>query len=107
MAEIDWDVCVVGGCGRVGLPLACTLAAAGRRVAVHDTNDDAVARVSAGRMPFREDGADEVLAEGVGDTLHVANDPGLVSRARWVIVVIGTPVDEHLNPTFHVVLPTP
>ena len=31
----------------------------------------------------------------------VANDPTLVSRARHVIVVIGTPVDEHLNPTFH------
>ena len=35
-------------------------------------------------------------------------DPGgrrptrrLVSRSRFVIVVIGTPVDEHLNPTFH------
>jgi len=102
--ELAWDVCVVGGCGRVGLPLALTLAAGGRRVAVHDIDDAAVATVRSGRMPFSEDGADEVLADVLGRSLHVANDEGLVSQARWVIVIVGTPVDEHLNPTFHVVL---
>src|SRR5262249_8142321 len=31
----------------------------------------------------------------------VADDPTLITRSRYVVVVIGTPVDEHLNPTFH------
>jgi len=100
--RFDLDICVVGGCGHVGLPLAITLADAGFSVAVHDINDDAVRLVNDGRMPFLETGAEEVLRRVVGRSLIVANDPTLVKRARVVIVVIGTPVDAHLNPTFHV-----
>jgi UDP-N-acetyl-D-mannosaminuronic acid dehydrogenase len=97
----SFDVCIVGGCGHVGLPLAITFAQSGMRVAVHDTNDAAVEQVRSGRMPFREEGAEPLLREVVGDRLHVANEPSLVGAARVVVVVIGTPVDEHLNPTFH------
>ena len=95
------DVCVVGGCGHVGLPLAITLARAGLSVAVHDINDAAVELVRAGKMPFREPGAEAALREVVGNGLEVANDARLVTEARYVVVVVGTPVDEHLNPTFH------
>ena len=97
------DVCVVGGCGHVGLPLAITFAQQGLRVSIYDINDRAVELVRAGRMPFLEQGAEPVLREVIGRTLHVANDPALVSQARFVVVVIGTPVDEHLNPTFHTI----
>ena len=37
----------------------------------------------------------------IGRTLTVANDPRLIGQSKYVIVVIGTPVDEHLNPTYH------
>jgi len=100
---MDYDVCVIGGCGHVGLPLAITFASRGLKVAVDDINDRAVETVRAGKMPFLERGAEPVLREVIGKTLHVANDPTLVSRARHVVVVIGTPVDEHLNPTFHTI----
>jgi UDP-N-acetyl-D-mannosaminuronic acid dehydrogenase len=98
--NFPYDVCVVGGCGHVGLPLAITFAASGSRVCVHDIDDKAVAKVRAGRMPFLEEGAEAALREVVGRTLEVANDPALVSLAKYVVIVIGTPVDEHLNPTF-------
>lgn len=97
------DVCVVGGCGHVGLPLAITLARSGLRVAVHDINVAAVEQVNAGRMPFLETGAEPILRDVLGHTLKVANDPTLIGSAEYVIVVIGTPVDEHLNPTFHAI----
>jgi UDP-N-acetyl-D-mannosaminuronic acid dehydrogenase len=100
---MDYDICVVGGCGHVGLPLAISFARSGLRVAVDDIDDRAVETVRAGRMPFLEDGAEPALKQVIGRTLHVANDPALVGRARHVIVVIGTPVDEHLNPTFHAI----
>ena len=96
-----FDVCVIGGCGHVGLPLAITFARSGLRVAVHDINDDAVERVRAGHMPFHEDGAEPLLREVIGKTLFVENDPRQISEARAVVVIIGTPVDEHLNPRFH------
>ena len=46
----EYDVCVVGGCGHVGLPLAITLADARLRVAIDDVNDASVATVLSGRM---------------------------------------------------------
>ncbi|MEW4566927.1 nucleotide sugar dehydrogenase [Tautonia sp. JC769] len=103
MAESEFrhDVCVVGGCGHVGLPLAITFASHGLRVSVSDINARAVETVRSGRMPFLEAGAEEALRAVIGRTLEVGTEPGLVSEARHVVVVIGTPVDEHLNPTFH------
>ena len=96
-----YDVCVVGGCGHVGLPLAITFASKNLRVCIHDINDATVASVGRGTMPFREPGTDSVLRDVIGRTLSVANDPRLIGQSKYVIVVIGTPVDEHLNPTYH------
>lgn len=101
MRTFLYDVCVVGGCGHVGLPLAITFARRGLKVSVHDINKAAIESVRAGRMPFLESGAEPQLREVIGKTLDVGDDPILVSQSRFVVVVIGTPVDEHLNPTFH------
>ena len=93
------DVVVVGGCGHVGLPLAVALAERGANVAVYDVSEEAVANVNAARLPFAEPGAAEPLAAAVAaGRLRAETDPAIVSTAETVIVVIGTPVDEHLNP---------
>ena len=101
MADSPLDVCVVGGCGHVGLPLSITFAQVGLRVGAYDINQKSVALVSSGKMPFLEPGAEAALREVVGHRLEVSSDPCLISRSKFVVVVIGTPVDEHLNPTFH------
>jgi UDP-N-acetyl-D-mannosaminuronic acid dehydrogenase len=93
------DVAIVGGCGHVGLPLGIAFAQVGLRVTVFDTNEAVVARVSAGEMPFLEAFAAEPLAELVAaGTLVASADPTVVSEAEHVVVVVGTPVDDHLNP---------
>jgi len=99
--NFPFDVCVVGGCGHVGLPLALAFADHGLNVCIHDINDRAIEVVKSGRMPFLDQGADAVLQRVLGRTLTVVNDLTCVSQSHHVIVVIGTPVDEHLNPTFH------
>jgi len=99
--RFQYDICVVGGCGHVGLPLAITFAQRGLNVSIYDINERAVETVRSGRMPFLESGAELLLKRVIGETLTVANDPHLASQSRHVVVVIGTPVDEHLNPTFH------
>jgi len=50
-------------------------------------------------MPFDEPGADDLLRK-VLDTerFRASDDPHVVSDAEHVVIVIGTPVDEHLNP---------
>lgn len=93
------DVCVVGGCGHVGLPLAIALADAGLSVAVYDIDSDTVDQVLRGEMPFAEEGAEPVLRRALADgTLTVTDDPEIVGSAESVVVVIGTPIDRHLNP---------
>jgi UDP-N-acetyl-D-mannosaminuronic acid dehydrogenase len=99
--DFEFDVCVVGGCGHVGLPLSLIFAQRGLKVLIYDIDERAVATVRSGRTPFRERGAESLLRESLGTSLIVSSDPGLVAKARFVIVVIGTPVDEHLNPKFN------
>jgi UDP-N-acetyl-D-mannosaminuronic acid dehydrogenase len=97
--QFDRDVVVIGGCGHVGLPLAIAFADRGARVGIYDVSEAAVATVNAGRLPFDEPGAAEVLARVVADgRLQASADATIVGSAENVVVVIGTPVDEHLNP---------
>ena len=95
----EHDVVVVGGAGRVGLPLAIAFASRGLRVSIFDVNVDAVETISRGALPFREDGALKLLQEALrSGTLSATVDPDVISRGECVVVVVGTPVDEHLNP---------
>lgn len=95
----DLDVVVVGGCGHVGLPLAIAFADRGMQVGIYDLNPAAVEKVQSGVMPFDEPGAEEVLKRVIAEgRLSPSAEASIVSRAAHVVVVIGTPVDEHLNP---------
>ena len=99
MAGFDLDVVVIGGCGHVGLPLAVAFADRGARTGIYDVSATAVATVNAGRMLFSEPGAGPMLEKAVAaGRLKASTDPAIVAAAEHVIVVIGTPVDEHLNP---------
>ncbi len=99
------NIAIIGGCGHVGLPLGIAFADRGQSVVLYDSNTRAVETVNAGRMPFREEGADEalprVLASG---KLTATTDGRAVSTAEAVVVVIGTPVDRFLNPEIGAVL---
>jgi UDP-N-acetyl-D-mannosaminuronic acid dehydrogenase len=93
------DVVVVGGCGHVGLPLAVALADRGARVGIYDLSEAAVGLVNGGGLPFAEPGAADVLKRVVAEgRLTASVSPEIVATAEYVIVVIGTPVDKHLNP---------
>ena len=96
----DLDLVVVGGCGHVGLPLALSFASAGLRVGIFDVDADKISVVRSGRMPFMETGAAELLAEVLpSGRLELSDDPAMVGRADTVILVIGTPIDEFMNPS--------
>jgi UDP-N-acetyl-D-mannosaminuronic acid dehydrogenase len=89
------DIAVVGGCGRVGLPLAIALADRGLRVAIYDISAAAVAAVNAARLPFTEPGAGPALRRAIDAGLLGASDnPATVGGAEHVIVVITGPADQ-------------
>ena len=97
--EFERDVVVIGGGGHVGLPLAIAFADRGARVAIYDLSESAVESVNAAKLPFDEPGALPLLERAVASgRLWASTDPAVVGTAEHVVVVIGTPVDEHLNP---------
>jgi UDP-N-acetyl-D-mannosaminuronic acid dehydrogenase len=102
--KFSFDVAVIGGCGHVGLPLALTLASKRRRVLIYDINERAVEKVRAGEMPFAEDGADALLASGLASgMLDCSADASALAECRVLVLIVGTPVDEHLNPSFEAI----
>lgn len=92
------NIVIVGGCGHVGLPLAVSLAERASIVTAFDTNPTAVAVVNSGKAPFMEDQLDVQLALRLNKTFFATTDPAVVSGADVVIMVVGTPLDIHLNP---------
>jgi UDP-N-acetyl-D-mannosaminuronic acid dehydrogenase len=98
------DVCIVGGAGHVGLPLGLAFAEKGLRVVLLDTNARGLELIRQGRMPFVEYDAEPILKAVLGKNLTLATEPKAVSGARHVIVAVGTPVDEYLNPKLKALL---
>jgi len=99
------DLTVVGGAGHVGIPLVLSFAAKGLTVNVNDLNLDSLAALESGRLPFIEYGAEELLKDALRDgRLIFTSAPSDISASGPVIVTIGTPVDEFLNPERHVIL---
>ena len=99
-----WDIVIIGGGGHVGLPLAIAFADRGARVLISDTSAAAVASVNAGEMPFLERDAEPKLRQALAaGRLSATTDPAAAGLADVIVVVIGTSVDEHLNPDPHAI----
>ena len=93
------DITVVGGAGHVGIPLVLAFAEAGLTVNVNDLNETALATLRSGKLPFIEHGAAPLLARALaGNKLLFTSSPGSIDRTGPVVITIGTPVDEFLNP---------
>jgi UDP-N-acetyl-D-mannosaminuronic acid dehydrogenase len=92
-------VVIVGGGGHVGLPLALVLADSGFQAVSLDISKEVVDLINSGKMPFAEEGAQALLTSTLGNnSFYASTDHKEIVSAEIVIVVIGTPVDEHLNP---------
>jgi UDP-N-acetyl-D-mannosaminuronic acid dehydrogenase len=90
---------IIGGCGHVGLPLGIVFANCGLDVVLLDRDQAKIDIVNGGQMPFMENNALEQLRRVVGKQLIASADPACLRDADAAIAVLGTPVDEHLNPT--------
>ena len=97
-------ICVIGGCGHVGIPLGLAFASKNFDVTLVDVNPQAVENINRAHLPFKEDGAEELLAAHVGKNLRATSDASVVRKQDVVVFVTGTPVDEHLNPKIHDVM---
>lgn len=101
---LESDICIVGGAGHVGLPLALSFAQRGKTVLIYDLNQSALDSIARGEVPFMEDGANELLPALLPTgRLRFTTDATRVAQCKSVIITIGTPVDEFLNPVFSLI----
>ena len=101
MKQFKYDLCVIGGAGHIGLPFALVFAHKGMDVAVYDINQAALDMIGQGTVPFMEEGADVFLAEALtARKITLSSDPRIVESSRTIVITIGTPVDEFMNPEF-------
>lgn len=100
----DADITVVGGAGHVGIPLVLALAESGLRVNVNDLSRATLEILASGKLPFIENGAEPALRRALdGGRLVFTDAPERISTRGPVVITIGTPVDEFLNPVRRVV----
>jgi len=94
-----YDICIIGGLGHVGLPLGIVFASKGLKVCLNDINEEVAKTVQSGELPYVEYGAKPLLKKALANgNLTVSLNPECTSDAKYVIIAIGTPVDEYLNP---------
>lgn len=100
----DYDVCVIGGAGHVGAPLAVVMATKGLRTLIYDLDPVAMASLASGAFPFLEDGGEPELAKALASgNLSFTTDISALRGIPDLIVTIGTPIDEFHNPMLRVV----
>ncbi|MGN6461912.1 MAG: nucleotide sugar dehydrogenase [Pseudolabrys sp.] len=93
------DLTVVGGAGHVGVPLVLAFTHAGLTVNINDLNQQSIATLKSGKLPFIEYDAEPLLQEALAQNrLVFSSSPAGISAPGPVIVTIGTPIDEFFNP---------
>jgi UDP-N-acetyl-D-mannosaminuronic acid dehydrogenase len=101
ITKMTQDKISIIGIGRVGLPLALAFAEKDCFVYGVDVDKNHIRMVNSGKMPFLEEGADALLEKHVGKNFTATNDVQYPTKnSDTIILTLGTPVDEHLNPIF-------
>lgn len=90
-------VCVIG-VGRVGLPLAIFLAHNGKKVYGISKTLEKAKILNSGKMPFMEKGAVPLLKKYINKNLFFLASYDLIKTSDVIILTLGTPVDENMNP---------
>ena len=99
----DKETISVIGIGRVGLPLALVLAHKNYKVFGIDIDQRRLGMVWSNKMPFLEEGAQELLEKYQGNlffAMHEELIAQVIEKSDIVIVTLGTPIDENFSPNF-------
>ena len=96
---LEYDVAIIGGLGHIGLPLGILFANKKKNVLLVDSNLEHQEKVMSGEMPFLEYGAEDLLKKALERNLiSITSKAETIKHAKYIVVCIGTPVDEYLNP---------
>lgn len=88
------------GIGRVGLPFALVLAEEGFNVYGIGRDKEKIEKIKGGKMPFVEKDGERLLKKHVNKNFYPTVDYSKVSECEYIILTLGTPIDENMNPVY-------
>jgi UDP-N-acetyl-D-mannosaminuronic acid dehydrogenase len=94
------NVAVVGGAGRVGLPLSFYIAKSNINVFSIDIDEEKITLVKNKKTTFVEDGLKDLINKQEKFKIHFTSDLNYIKKCDIVFVAIGTPLDSYLNPDY-------
>ena len=101
---MKYDVCIIGGFGHVGLPLAIAFASKGLKTCAFDISSEKKQLIESKRMPFTEENGDAMLGSAIDSgNLFLSIDKNDIMQSKNVVITIGTPLDEHGGPKLNVI----
>src|SRR4029453_11497564 len=97
-----WDAAVVGA-GYVGVPLAHTLATAGRSVVLIDIADAVVAGLNRGESHIRDVPSEELKRLVEQGRIRATTDYDELRRADAILIALPTPLSKQREPDLSIV----
>ena len=93
------EISVIGGAGHVGFPLGLVFATKSYKVNLIDKNKFFLKMINEGKPPFLEKGSKKLLTKCIKKkSLNTNSDYKPIKTSKFIIICIGTPIDQNLKP---------
>ena len=92
-------ITIIGGAGHIGLPLSVLIANSNIKVNCYDKNQALIKQSKKGIFPFKEKNGKSQLQKAIkSKKINFISSPDNTIKNSDIIITIGTPVDEFMNP---------
>ena len=93
------NISIIGGAGHVGFPLGLIFSSKGFHVSLIDKNKKNINKINNGVVPFLEENSQKLLVSMIKKKkIHATDKMGDISKSKYIIICIGTPITSKLNP---------
>ena len=93
------NISIIGGAGHVGFPLGLIFSSKGFKVSLIDKDKKNIRKINNGEIPFLEEHSKRLLFNMIKKGKIYATDQiNEISKSKYVIICIGTPITNQLNP---------
>jgi UDP-N-acetyl-D-mannosaminuronic acid dehydrogenase len=93
------QISIIGGAGHVGFPLGLIFSSKGFKVNLIDKNLENINKINLGVSPFLEEGSQKLLSKMLKKKrIKATNKIQEISNSKYIIICIGTPIDNNLSP---------
>ena len=94
------NISVIGGAGHVGFGLGLILSSKGFKVSLIDKHRANIKKINSGKTPFLEENSKKLLNKMIRKKrIYATNKLNEVLKSKYIIVCIGTPINNKLNPS--------